>query len=85
MVPKGSGSGKYSTMRCLSADGVAVIKFVVGGFQSGSNPCPPGSSGWGSGTADLLPSWPRLSLPVGSHNHDVFAKMEDELYEAINS
>ena len=27
-----------------------------------------------------------IARPVGSHNHDpLFAKMEDELYEAINS
>jgi len=92
MVPKGSGSENMSAMKMfIPADGVAVIKkFVVDTvLQSGSNPCPPGVIGVGiGGTADLVAKLAKeaIARPVGSHNHDpFFAKMEDELYEAINS
>jgi fumarate hydratase subunit alpha len=92
MVPKGSGSENMSAMKMfIPADGVAVIKkFVVDTvLQSGSNPCPPGVIGVGiGGTADLVSKLAKeaIARPVGSHNHDpYFAKMEDELYEAINS
>jgi len=70
---------------------VAVIKkFVVDTvLLSGSNPCPPGVIGVGiGGTADLVTKLAKeaIARPVGSHNHDpFFAKMEDDLYEAINS
>jgi fumarate hydratase subunit alpha len=92
MIPKGSGSENMSAMKMfIPADGVAVIKkFVVDTvLQSGSNPCPPGVIGVGiGGTADLVSKLAKeaIARPVGSHNHDpYFAKMEDELCEAINS
>ena len=92
MIPKGSGSENMSAMKMfIPADGVAVIKkFVVDTvLESGSNPCPPGVIGVGiGGTADLVTKLAKeaIARPVGSHNHDpFFAKMEDELYEAINS
>ena len=92
MVPKGSGSENMSAMKMfIPADGVGAIKkFVVDTvLQSGSNPCPPGIIGVGiGGTADLVAKLAKeaIARPVGSHNHDpLFAKMEDELYEAINS
>jgi fumarate hydratase subunit alpha/L(+)-tartrate dehydratase alpha subunit len=91
MVPKGSGSENMSAMKMfIPADGVAAVKkFVVDTvLQSGSNPCPPGIIGVGiGGTADLVTKLAKeaIARPVGSHNHDpFFAKMEDELYEAIN-
>jgi len=92
MVPKGSGSENMSAMKMfIPADGVAAIKkFVVDTvLQSGSNPCPPGIIGVGiGGTADLVAKLAKeaIARPVVSHNQDpLFAKMEDELYEAINS
>ena len=92
MVPKGSGSENMSAMKMfIPADGVGALKkFVVDTvLQSGSNPCPPGVIGVGiGGTADLVSKLAKEAIvrPVGSHNHDpLFAKMEDELYEAINS
>ncbi len=92
MIPKGSGSENMSAMKMfIPADGIsAVKKFVVDTvLQSGSNPCPPGVIGVGiGGTADLVGKLAKeaIARPVGSHNHDpLFAKMEDELYEAINS
>ncbi|MGA2959970.1 MAG: fumarate hydratase [Thermodesulfobacteriota bacterium] len=92
MIPKGSGSENMSAMKMfIPADGVAVIKkFVVDTvLQSGGEPCPPGVIGVGiGGTADLVTKLAKeaIARPVGSHNHDpFFAKMEDELYEAINS
>ncbi len=92
MIPKGSGSENMSAMKMfIPADGVAALKkFVVDTvLQSGSNPCPPGVIGVGiGGTADLVSKLAKEAIvrPVGSHNHDpFFAKMEDELYEAINS
>jgi fumarate hydratase subunit alpha/L(+)-tartrate dehydratase alpha subunit len=92
MVPKGSGSENMSAMKMfIPADGVAAVKkFVVDTvLQSGSNPCPPGIIGVGiGGTADLVTKLAKeaIARPVGSHNHDpFFAKMEDELCEAINS
>ena len=92
MVPKGSGSENMSAMKMfIPADGAAALKkFVIDTvLQSGSNPCPPGVIGVGiGGTADLVSKLAKeaIARPVGSHNHDpLFAKMEDELYEAINS
>jgi fumarate hydratase subunit alpha len=92
MVPKGSGSENMSAMKMfIPADGVAAVKkFIIDTvLQSGSNPCPPGVIGVGiGGTADLVSKLAKeaIARPVGSHNHDpFFAKMEDELYEAINS
>jgi fumarate hydratase subunit alpha len=92
MIPKGSGSENMSAMKMFTpADGVAAVKkFVVDTvLQSGSNPCPPGVIGVGiGGTADLVSKLAKeaIARPIGSHNHDpLFAKMEDELYEAINS
>lgn len=92
MVPKGSGSENMSAMKMFTpADGVAAVKkFVIDTvLQSGSNPCPPGVIGVGiGGTADLVSKLAKeaIARPVGSHNHDpLFAKMEDELLEAINS
>jgi tartrate/fumarate subfamily iron-sulfur-dependent hydro-lyase alpha chain len=92
MIPKGSGSENMSAMKMFTpADGVkALKKFVVDTvLQSGSNPCPPGVIGVGiGGTADLVSKLAKeaIARPVGSHNHDpLFAKMEDELFEAVNS
>ena len=92
MVPKGSGSENMSAMKMfIPADGVAALKkFVVDTvLQSGSNPCPPGVIGVGiGGTADLVSKLAKeaIARPVGSHNPDpLFARMEDELFEAINS
>lgn len=92
MVPKGSGSENMSAMKMFTpADGVAAVeKFVIDTvLQSGSNPCPPGVIGVGiGGTADLVSKLAKQAIarPVGSHNpHPLFAKMEDDLYEAINS
>lgn len=92
MIPKGSGSENMSAMKMfIPADGIAAVKkFVIDTvLQSGANPCPPGVIGVGiGGTADLVGKLAKeaIARPVGSHNHDpFFAKMEDELYEAINS
>lgn len=92
MVPKGSGSENMSAMKMFNpADGVAAVKkFVIDTvLESGSNPCPPGVIGVGiGGTADLVSKLAKeaIARPIGSHNHDpLFAKMEDELCEAINS
>jgi fumarate hydratase subunit alpha len=92
MIPKGSGSENMSAMKMfIPADGIAAVKkFVIDTvLQSGSNPCPPGVIGVGiGGTADLVSRLAKeaIARPVGSHNHDpFFAKMEDELYDAINS
>lgn len=92
MIPKGSGSENMSAMKMfIPADGIAAVKkFVIDTvLQSGSNPCPPGVIGVGiGGTADLVSKLAKeaIARPVGSHNHDpFFAKMEDELCEAINS
>ncbi len=92
MIPKGSGSENMSAMKMfIPADGIAAVKkFVIDTvLQSGSNPCPPGVIGVGiGGTADLVSKLAKeaIARPVGSHNADpFFAKMEDELYEAINS
>lgn len=92
MIPKGSGSENMSAMKMfIPADGVAAVKkFVVDTvLQSGSNPCPPGIIGVGiGGTADLVTKLAKeaIARPVGSHNHDpFFARMEDELCEAINA
>jgi fumarate hydratase subunit alpha/L(+)-tartrate dehydratase alpha subunit len=92
MIPKGSGSENMSAMKMFTpADGVAAVKkFVIDTvLQSGSNPCPPGVIGVGiGGTADLVSKLAKeaIARPVGSHNHDpLFARMEDELLEAINS
>jgi len=92
MIPKGSGSENMSAMKMfIPADGVAALKkFVIDTvLVSGSNPCPPGVIGVGiGGTADLVSKLAKeaIARPVGSHNHDpLFAEMEDELYEAINS
>lgn len=92
MIPKGSGSENMSAMKMFTpADGVsAVKKFVIDTvLESGSNPCPPGVIGVGiGGTADLVSKLAKeaIARPIGSHNHDpLFAKMEDELCEAVNS
>jgi fumarate hydratase subunit alpha len=92
MIPKGSGSENMSAMKMfIPADGVAAVKkFVIDTvLQSASNPCPPGVIGVGiGGTADLVSKLAKeaIARPVGSHNHDpFFAKMEDDLYEAINA
>ncbi len=92
MIPKGSGSENMSAMKMfIPADGVAAVKkFVIDTvLQSGSNPCPPGVIGVGiGGTADLVSKLAKeaIARPIGSHNHDpFFARMEDELYEAVNS
>ncbi len=92
MVPKGSGSENMSAMKMfIPADGVGALKkFVIDTvLNSGANPCPPGVIGVGiGGTADLVSKLAKEAIvrPIGSHNHDpLFARMEDELYEAINS
>jgi len=92
MIPKGSGSENMSAMKMFNpADGIAAVKkFVIDTvLQSGSNPCPPGVIGVGiGGTADSVSKLAKeaIARPVGSHNPDpLFANMEDELYEAINS
>ena len=92
MIPKGSGSENMSAMKMfIPADGIAAVKkFIIDTvLQSGSNPCPPGVIGVGiGGTADLVSKLAKeaIARPVGSHHPDpFFAKMEDELYEAINS
>ncbi len=92
MVPKGSGSENMSAMKMfIPADGVGALKkFVIDTvLNSGANPCPPGVIGVGiGGTADLVTKLAKEAIvrPIGSHNPDpFFAKMEDELYEAINS
>jgi len=92
MIPKGSGSENMSAMKMfIPADGIAAVKrFIIDTvLQSGSNPCSPGVIGVGiGGTADLVSKLAKeaIARPVGSHNPDpFFARMEDELYEAINS
>ena len=92
MIPKGSGSENMSAMKMfIPADGIAAVKkFVIDTvLHSGSNPCPPGVIGVGiGGTADLVSKLAKeaIARPVGSHNRDpFFARMEDELYEAVNS
>jgi len=92
MMPKGSGSENMSAMKMfIPADGLsAVKKFVIDTVvASGSNPCPPGIIGVGiGGTADLVTFLAKKAIvrPVGSRNPDpFFAKLEEELEEAINS
>jgi fumarate hydratase subunit alpha/L(+)-tartrate dehydratase alpha subunit len=92
MMPKGSGSENMSAMKMfIPADGVAAVKkFIIDTvIASGANPCPPGIIGVGiGGTADLVMALAKKALtrPVGSRNHDpYFARMEEELEEAINS
>jgi len=68
----------------------AVKKFVIDTVtSSGGNACPPGIIGVGiGGTADLVGVLAKkaISRPVGTRNPDTFfAKMEEELEEAINS
>jgi fumarate hydratase subunit alpha/L(+)-tartrate dehydratase alpha subunit len=92
MIPKGSGSENMSALKMfIPADGIAAVKrFVIDTvLQSGSNPCPPGVIGVGiGGTADLVSKLAKeaIARPVGSHHPDpFFAKMEDELCDAINT
>jgi fumarate hydratase subunit alpha/L(+)-tartrate dehydratase alpha subunit len=92
MMPKGSGSENMSAMKMfIPAEGLnAVKKFVIDTVvASGSNPCPPGIIGVGiGGTADLVTFLAKKAIarPVGSRNPDpFFAKLEEELEEAINS
>jgi fumarate hydratase subunit alpha/L(+)-tartrate dehydratase alpha subunit len=92
MMPKGSGSENMSAMKMfIPADGVkALKKFVIDTVvASSSNPCPPGVVGVGiGGTSDLVTALAKKAIarPVGSRNPDpLFAKMEEELEDAINS
>ena len=92
MIPKGSGSEMMSTMKMFTpAEGLqAIKKFVLDSVvAAGANPCPPGVIGVGiGGTADLVMVLAKKALarPVGSRNPDpLFAKLEEELEEAINS
>jgi len=91
MMPKGSGSENMSAMKMFTpAEGLnAVKKFIIDTVTgSGGNPCPPGIIGVGiGGTADLVGVLAKkaISRPVGTRNPDTFfAKMEEELEEAIN-
>jgi fumarate hydratase subunit alpha len=92
MVPKGSGSENMSAVRMFTpADGVAAVKrFVIDTVAAaGGNPCPPGIIGVGiGGTFDLVALLAKKAIarPVGTRNEDpVFAELEQELEEAINS
>lgn len=92
IMPKGSGSENMSALKMfIPADGIgAVKKFIIDTVvASGANPCPPGIIGVGiGGTADLVMTLAKKALirPVGSRNPDpFFARMEEELEEAINS
>lgn len=92
MLPKGSGSENMSAVRMLTpADGLAAVKrFVIDTVATaGGNPCPPGIIGVGiGGTFDLVGVLAKKAIarPVGTRNNDpVFAELEQELEEAINS
>lgn len=92
MIPKGSGSEMMSTMKMFTpAEGLqAIKKFVLDSVvAAGANPCPPGIIGVGiGGTSDLVMFLAKKALArsVGSRNPDpLFAKLEEELEEAINS
>jgi fumarate hydratase subunit alpha len=73
------------------SDGMAAVKKFIIDFvvESGATPCPPGIIGVGiGGTADLATKLAKKATtrPVDSRNADpVFAKLEDELLDAINS
>lgn len=91
MAPKAASENRSAMKMFSVAEGVAALKrFVIDTVvQSGAHACPPGVIGVGiGGTADLVTKLAQEAVgrPVGSHNHDsFFAKMEDELLEALNS
>lgn len=90
-APKGAGSGMWGTLQILppSAGIDGIKKFVVDSvLRSGSNPCPPIIVGVGVG--GTLEEVARLATvaslrPINErHNDPVFAKLEEELKEALN-
>lgn len=90
-VPKGAGSGMWSTMKILppSAGAEGVKKYVVDSvLNAGSNPCPPIIVGVGiGGTAAEVTHQATLASirPINERHPDpVFAKLEEELKEALN-
>lgn len=90
-VPKGAGSGMWSTMKVLppSAGAEGVKKYVVDSvLHAGSNPCPPIIVGVGiGGTAAEVTHQATLASirPIDRRHPDpVFAKLEEELKDALN-
>lgn len=91
MSPIAASEGRSGMKMFLLAEGAAALKKFIIDFvvESGATPCPPGVIGVGiGGTADLVTRLAKKASirPVGSHNSDpLFAKLEDELLDAINS
>lgn len=91
IAPKGFGSENMSRLKMLKpSEGIeGVFDFVLETVRlAGSNPCPPIVVGLGiGGTFDRVAGMAKSALmrPLGSIHEDAFyAKMEDDLLEAIN-
>lgn len=92
VVPKGAGSENMGAMKMLKpADGLEGAKqFILDTVKNaGGNPCPPIVVGIGvGGTMEKAPMLAKQALTraIGSRNpHPLYAKLEDELLEAINA
>ncbi len=92
VLPKGAGSENMTRLGMLNpADGVAGVKrFVLDSvLDAGGRPCPPSIVGVGiGGTSDRCVEMAKEALlsPLDSENPDpVLAKLEEELFVAINS
>lgn len=92
VLPKGAGSENMTRLGMLNpADGVAGVKrFVLDSvLDAGGRPCPPSIVGVGiGGTSDRCVEMAKEALlsPLDSENPDpVLAKLEEELFIAINS
>ncbi|MEM4298598.1 MAG: fumarate hydratase [Nitrososphaerota archaeon] len=90
-LPKGAGSENMSALAMLTpAQGLKGIKdFIVNTIvKAGSQPCPPVIVGVGiGGSADIAMKLAKEALlrPIGERSPDPnIAKMELELYEALN-
>ena len=90
-APKGGGAENMSRIAMLKpADGVEGVKnFVIETVkQAGPNPCPPVVVGVGiGGDFEEAPYLAKRALlrRIGEHNpHVQYARLEDELLEAIN-
>lgn len=90
-APKGAGTGSWATLKVFKlTDGMtAVKKFIVDSvLAAGSNPCPPIIVGVGIG--GTLEETGRLATvaslrPINTSNPEPeFAKLEEELKEALN-
>ena len=92
VLPKGAGSENMTRLAMLNpADGVEGVKrFVVDSvLDAGGRPCPPSIVGVGiGGTSDRCVEMAKEALlaPLDADNPDpVLAKMEEELFAALNS